>query len=141
MKLVTVIDGQGGKMGLLMIERIRAAAIPCRIRAVGTNSIATSAMLKAGADEGATGENPVIVACRTTDIILGPIGILAADSLLGEITADMAAAVGRSPAKKLLLPVNLCSNLVVGTQNLTLSQLMDQAVDLLRGFCGEADNR
>ena len=141
MKLVTVIDGQGGKMGQLMIERIRAAAIPCRIRAVGTNSIATSAMLKAGADEGATGENPVIVACRTTDIILGPIGILAADSLLGEITADMAAAVGRSPAKKLLLPVNLCSNLVVGTQNLTLSQLMDQAVDLLRGFCGEADNR
>lgn len=135
MKQVAVIDGQGGKMGQMIIERIRAAALPCRITAVGTNSIATSAMLKAGADAGATGENPVLVACRTADILIGPIGILAADSLLGEITPEMAVAVGRSRAKKLLLPVNLCSNLVVGTQNLTLSQLMDQAVELLRDLC------
>ncbi len=134
MKKIAVIDGQGGKMGQMMIERIRAAGLPCQITAVGTNSIATSAMLKAGADAGATGENPVIVACRTVDIIIGPIGILAADSLLGEITPDMAVAVGRSPAQKLLLPVNLCSNLVVGTQNLSLTALMDQAVLLLRDF-------
>ena len=135
MKLVAVIDGQGGKMGQMIIERIRTAKLPCRITAVGTNSIATAAMLKAGADAGATGENPVLVACRTADILIGPIGILAADSLLGEITPEMAVAVGRSSAKKLLLPVNLCSNLVVGTQNLTLSQLMDQAVELLRDLC------
>ena len=134
MKLVAVIDGQGGKMGQMIIERIRTAHLPCRITAVGTNSIATAAMLKAGADAGATGENPVIVACRTADVIIGPIGILSADSLLGEITPDMAVAVGRSSAQKLLLPVNLCSNLVVGTQDLSLSALMDQAVKLLRNY-------
>ena len=135
MRMVAVIDGQGGKMGQMIIERIRAAKIPCRVTAVGTNSIATSAMLKAGADAGATGENPVIVVCRTADIIIGPIGIMAADSLLGEITPEMAVAVGRSPAQKLLLPVNLCSNIVVGTQDVSLSNLMDQTVVLLRRLC------
>ena len=132
---VVVIDGQSGRMGQLFIERARAAALPCALLAVGTNAIATSAMLKAGADAGATGENPVLVACRTADVIVGPIGILAADALLGEITPAMAAAVGRSGAKKLLLPVNQCSNIVVGTQNLSLSRLMDEAVELLRSLC------
>lgn len=132
---VIVIDGQSGRMGGLFIERAKAAALPCEIVAVGTNAIATSAMLKAGADAGATGENPVLVACRTADVIVGPIGILAADSLLGEITPAMAAAVGQSAAKKLLLPVNQCRNIVVGTQALTLSKLMDEAVELLRAMC------
>ena len=129
---VVVIDGQSGRMGQLFIERVKSAALPCSITAIGTNAIATSAMLKAGADAGATGENPVLVACRDADIIAGPIGILAADSLLGEITPAMAVAVGQSKAKKLLFPVNHCSNLVVGTQPLTLSKLMDEAVELLR---------
>ena len=120
MKLV-VIDGQSGRMGQLFIERVRAAGLPCEITAIGTNAIATAAMLKAGANQGATGENPVLVACRTADIIAGPIGILSADSLLGEITPAMAVAIGQSGAKKLLLPVNQCSNIVVGTQNLSLS--------------------
>lgn len=132
---VVVIDGQSGRMGQVFIERARAADLPCQFIAVGTNAIATSAMLKAGADAGATGENPVVVNCRDADVIVGPIGILAADSLLGEITAAMAAAVGRSPAQKLLLPVNHCSNVVVGTQALTLSKLMDEAVELLRSMC------
>lgn len=132
---VVVIDGQSGRMGRLFIERAKAAALPCELVAVGTNAIATSAMLKAGAGAGATGENPVLVACRTADVIVGPIGILAADALLGEITPAMAAAVGRSAAKKLLLPVNQCGNIVVGTQTLTLSKLMDEAVDLLRAMC------
>ena len=130
MKLV-VIDGQSGRMGQLFIERVKAAALPCEITAVGTNAIATAAMLKAGADQGATGENPVLVACRTADIIAGPIGILAADSLMGEITPAMAVAVGQSQAKKLLLPVNQCSNLVAGVPPLTLKELMDKAVELL----------
>ena len=91
-------------------------------------------MLKAGADAGATGENPVLVACRTADIIAGPIGILSADSLMGEITPAMAVAVGQSPARKVLLPVNQCSNIVVGTQSLSLSRLMDEAVELLRSM-------
>ena len=131
---VVVIDGQSGRMGQLLIDRMRAAGLPCEILAVGTNALATAAMLKAGADAGATGENPVLVACRTADIIAGPIGILSADSLLGEITPAMAVAIGQSPAKKVLLPVNQCSNIVVGTQSLSLSKLMDEAVDLLRSL-------
>ena len=124
MKLV-VIDGQSGRMGQVLIERVKAAALPCEIVAVGTNAIATSAMLKAGADAGATGENPVVVNCRD------------ADSLMGEVTPAMAVAVGQSPARKLLLPVNQCSNVVVGTQSMTLSKLMDEAVELLRAMCPE----
>ena len=131
MKLV-VIDGQSGRMGSLLIERIRAAALPCEITATGTNAIATANMLKAGADAGATGENPVLVACRTADIIAGPIGILSADSMLGEITPAMALAVGQSAARKVLLPVNQCNNLVAGVPELSLTRLMDEAVALLR---------
>lgn len=102
---------------------------------MGTNAIATSAMLKAGADAGATGENPVLVACRTADVIVGPIGILSADSLMGEITPAIAVAVGQSNVKKLLLPVNQCNNVVVGTQSLSLSRLIDEAVETLRAMC------
>ena len=133
MKLV-VIDGQSGRMGQLLIDRIRAAGLPCEILAVGTNALATAAMLKAGADAGATGENPVLVACRPAEIIAGPIGILSADSLMGEITPARAVAVGQRPARKVLLPVNQCSNIVVGTQSLSLSRLMDEAVELLRSM-------
>lgn len=133
MKLV-VVDGQSGRMGQLLIDRIRSANLPCEILAIGTNALATAAMLKAGADAGATGENPLLVACRTAEIIAGPIGILSADSLLGEITPTMAVAIGQSPAKKLLLPVNQCNHIVVGTQPLPLSKLMDEAVELLRSM-------
>ena len=129
---IVVIDGQGGRMGSQLIEGVRAAGIACDITAIGTNVLATSAMLKAGADRGATGENPVIVACRDAEVIVGPIGILAADSLLGEITPPMAVAVGQSRAIKLLLPVNQCRNVVVGTQQMTLSQLVSAAVGQLR---------
>ena len=134
MKLV-VIDGQSGRMGQLFIERLRAAALSCEVLAIGTNAIATSAMLKAGADAGATGENPILVACRTADIIVGPIGILAADSLMGEITPTMAVTIGQAPARKLLLPVNQCNNIVAGTMNLTLSRLMEEAVEVLKSLC------
>ena len=131
MKKVVVIDGRSGRTGQLFIERIKTARLPCEVVAIGTNAIATSAMLKAGADAGATGENPVVVACRTADIIAGPIGILAADSLMGEITPTMAVAIGQSSATKLLFPVSHCNNVVVGTQSLTLSKLLDEAVELL----------
>lgn len=135
MKLV-IIDGQSGRMGALMTERIKAAALPFDILAVGTNAIATAAMVKAGADQGATGENAVLVACRTADIIVGPIGIISADALLGEITPAMAVAVGQSPAKKVLLPVNRhCGHTVVGVRDLTLSQLVDELVEHLRASC------
>lgn len=132
---VVVIDGQSGRMGQLFIERAVAAELPCELLAVGTNAIATAAMLKAGAKAGATGENPVLVACRKADIIVGPIGILAADSLMGEITPAMAVAVGQSNARKLLLPVNHCNNIVAGVKDLPLSRLMDEAVELLASLC------
>ena len=132
---VVVIDGQSGRMGQLFLERAVAAKLPCTIDCVGTNAIATAAMLKAGAANGATGENPVLVACRSADVIVGPIGILAADALMGEITPAMSVAIGQSAAYKLLLPVNQCRNLVAGTQALSLSKVMDEAVELLRSLC------
>ena len=135
MKIV-VIDGQGGRMGALLCEKIRKnqKKLPTgtELIAIGTNSAATAAMLKAGADCGATGENPVLVACRDADFIIGPLGILAADSLLGEVTPAMAIAVGGSPAQKLLLPVNRCNHHVVGVQDYSMVRLTDEAVaDLL----------
>lgn len=133
---IVVIDGQSGRMGQFFIERVKNAGLTCPLLAAGTNSLATAAMLKAGADQGATGENAILVACRKADIIVGPIGILSADSLLGEISPAIAVAVGQSEAKKLLLPVNQCSNLVVGVRDMTLSQLMDEAVSILRALLG-----
>ena len=131
MKKVVVIDGLSGRTGQLFIERVKAAQHPCELIAIGTNAIATSVMIKAGASSGATGENPVIVACRTADIIVGPIGILAADSLMGEVTPAMAMAIGQSSATKLLFPVSHCNNIVVGTQTLTLSKLIEEAAESL----------
>ncbi len=121
---VVVIDGQGGRLGGLIVEAIVKEQLPCELYAIGTNSIATSMMLKSGAAQGATGENPVVVACRDADVIIGPIGILAADSLLGEITPKMAVAIGRSHAMKLLLPVSHCNNQVVGVTPLSMHELV-----------------
>lgn len=131
---IVVIDGQSGRMGQLFIERAKAAKLPCELMAVGTNAHATAAMMKGGADQGATGDNAILVACRKADIIIGPIGILSADALMGEISPAIAVAVGQSDAKKLLLPVNLCSNIVVGVREMTLSQMLDEAVEMLRAM-------
>lgn len=124
MKKITVIDGQGGRMGKSIIEQLKKAFPEQEILAIGTNSIATAAMLKAGADFGATGENPVIVAARDSDIIIGPIGIVMADSLYGEVTEKMAAAVGRSSAQQILMPVNRCNHHVVGCEDLSMSEII-----------------
>ena len=126
MKIV-IIDGQGGKIGSLLIERLAQAGKPADIYAVGTNSIATATMLKAGADFAATGENPVIVNCRDADIIVGPLGIVIADALVGEITPAMAAAIGQSRARKILLPVNRCNNFVVGIKDMPFGEIIDSA--------------
>ncbi len=131
MKIV-VIDGQGGRLGQMVVEGIKKEALNADILAIGTNSSATAAMLKAGADAAATGENPVIVACRDADIIVGPIGIVAADSLFGEITPAMALAVGQSRALKLLLPVSHCQNEVVGVRDFTMSEMVKATVDRLK---------
>lgn len=130
---IMIIDGQGGRMGSLLTEKTKNAAIPgAQIYAIGTNSIATAAMLKAGADFGATGENPVLVNSRDADYIIGPLGIMAADSLLGEVTPAMAVAVGQSSAMKILLPVNKCNHHVVGVSSeYSMSELAEQAVRYL----------
>ena len=130
---IMIIDGQGGRMGSLLTEKTKNAAIHgAQIYAIGTNSIATAAMLKAGADYGATGENPVLVNSRDADYIIGPLGIMAADSLLGEVTPAMAVAVGQSSAMKILLPVNKCNHHVVGVSSeYSMSELAEQAVRYL----------
>lgn len=133
-----VIDGQGGRLGKSLIEEIKARMENIEITAVGTNAAATSAMMKAGADFGATGENPVAVCARNADMIIGPIGIVIADSLLGEVSAKMAVAVGKSTAKKILIPINKCDNIVIGMPDISFGKLVEMAVvkvmELLEGF-------
>lgn len=126
---ILVIDGQGGRVGRQLIESIFARCPYADITAVGTNSTATACMQKGGARQIATGENAVIVGARKADIIIGPLGIVIADSLLGEITPKMAIAVGQSNATRILIPMNLCDNVIAGDRSLPLSALMQDAVD------------
>ncbi len=130
--LVVVIDGQGGGLGKQIIEGIKRAGMDFEIAAVGTNSIASASMLKAGADYTATGENAVVVNCRCADIIIGPIGIVIADSLFGEISPAMAVAVGQSKARKLLIPINLCENIVIGVNDLSTGRMIKDVLEQLR---------
>lgn len=132
--LILVIDGQGGGLGRQIIEGIRKSDIQADIIAVGTNSIASATMLKAGADNSATGENAVVVNCRTASVIIGPIGIVIADSLFGEISPVMAVAVGQSKARKLLIPVNLCDNIVVGVADLSTGHMIKGVLDQLKNI-------
>ena len=128
---VTVIDGQGGQLGAQLVKEIISRFSDINLTAIGTNASATAAMLKAGAKNAATGENPVIVACRKADVIIGPIGIVVADSLLGEVTEKMSTAVGRADAVRILIPMNKCENLVAGVPNLTTAALITDAVSKL----------
>ncbi len=129
---IVVIDGQGGSLGKAVIEQIKKVLPGTAVLAIGTNSIATAAMLKGGAAAGATGENPVLVNCRDADYIIGPVGILAADALLGEITPAMAQAVGGSPALKLLIPVNKCQIHIAGQNNLAYGDYVRLVVEELK---------
>ena len=126
---ILVIDAQGGGMGRQLVSTLKQAVPEAAVIAVGTNSAATSAMLKAGADRAATGENAVVVNARRADVITGPIGIVVADALLGEITPAMAAAVGSSGAVRVLVPVSHCATVVAGVPDLPLSALIQSAVE------------
>lgn len=125
---ILVIDGQGGGMGRQLVESIKKRYPEALVTAVGTNALATQAMLKAGADHSATGENAVVVGCRTADIIVGPVGIAIADSLWGEITPAMALAVGQSGASRIFLPMNLCNNYIAGVDKLSTSALLEDCL-------------
>lgn len=125
---ILVMDAQGGGIGKQVVAAVRKRFPAVTITAVGTNTAATSAMLRAGADEGATGENAVVVCCRRADVIIGPVGIVIADALLGEVTPRMAVAVGQSAAKRILIPVNHCANFIAGVADLSVGRLVDSVV-------------
>ncbi len=125
---ILIIDAQGGGIGKQVIAAIKQNLSDAVITAVGTNTAATSVMLKAGADYCATGENAVIVGARKADVIIGPIGIIVADSMFGEITPAMAKAIGQSSAKRILIPVSHCDNIVVGIKNLSMKELIEEVL-------------
>lgn len=129
---IAIIDGQGGGLGKQLVEALLKSKIDVELTAIGTNSLATNAMIKAGAKQAATGENAVIVACRHADVIVGALGIAIADSLFGEITPSMAMAVGQSEATKILIPMNMCNNIVVGVTKQPMAQLIEDAIGIIR---------
>ena len=133
---VLVIDGQGGGLGRQLVAALSAQCPDIRLVAVGTNSVAAQAMHKAGAQRAATGENAVVVNCRSADVIVGPIGIVIADALLGEITPAMAAAVCQSSATRVLIPVNHCDNYIVGVPEQPIGDLVTAAVQKVTDLCG-----
>ena len=130
---VLIMDGQGGGLGKQLVAALKDEP-DIFITAVGTNSAATNAMLKAGANEGATGENAAIVACRKADVIMGPVGIAIADSLLGEITPLVAMAVGQSSAKKILIPMNMCDIMIPGLKSVPIKNLINDAIEQLKSI-------
>ena len=122
---IAVIDGQGGRLGCLLVAEVKARLPRAQVYA------ATAAMLKAGADFGATGENPVVRNVADADGVLGPVGIVVADAILGEVTPAMAGAVGRCRAKKFLVPMNSCGVVVAGVESLPLPGYAARAVESL----------
>ena len=128
---ILIIDAQGGGIGKQVVSALKNRFPENEITAVGTNSAATTAMLRAGADHGATGENAVIVGCRQADVIIGPIGIVVADALYGEITPAMSLAVGQSRAKRILIPVNPCNNVIVGVTDSSIGRLIEGVLEEL----------
>ena len=133
---ILVIDGQGGKLGKRLVESIKKSFPQVEVMAVGTNSAASESMMRAGADRVATGENPVIVASRTAQIIVGPMGIALADALMGEISPAMANAVAASAAYRVLIPMNLCDTYVAGVSQKS-SAIMDDAMEHIRQLLTE----
>lgn len=126
---IAVIDGQGGGIGRLIVEKLRQSlGAQAPILALGTNSLATASMLKAGATEGATGESAIVYNSSKVDLILGPIGIVSAYSLMGELSPAMAQAIATSPAQKLLVPMNKCNIVIAGVETKTVPQLVDELV-------------
>lgn len=128
---ILVIDGQGGRMGQAVIEELKKVDSPAEIFALGTNSAATVRMMSAKADAGATGENALLVNCRDADYIIGPMGIIIADALHGEISPAMAVAVAQSKAQKILLPVSRCNTIMIGVKESSLSEMVKDAIKCL----------
>lgn len=131
---ILVLDGQGGRLGSQLVKEICARFPGQELLAVGTNSMATERMLKAGAPRAATGENAVVVACRKADVIVGPIGMVIADALLGEVTPEMAKAVGQSRATRILLPSDKCETLIAGIADAGMGALIEDTMNKLENL-------
>ncbi len=131
---IAVVDGQGGGIGKAIVEKVKKAFPGHNVIALGTNSAATGQMIKAGADEGATGENAIIHNMEHVDVVMGVIGILNANSMMGELSPAMAAAIGGSHTYKILLPINRCHIHVVSVEELSLGNHIDNAVSALDDY-------
>lgn len=125
---ILVIDGRGGNIGRQLVKMIGERFPEDTLLAVGTNSMATESMLRGGAQNAATGENAVLVACRRADVIVGTIGIAIPDALMGEVTPNMALAVGQSRAHRILIPMDRCETQVAGVGDVPLASLLEDAV-------------
>ena len=136
---ILIIDGQGGNLGRQLTRRLKEALPEADVTAVGTNSTATENMLKGGADRAATGENAVVVNARRARVIAGPLGIVIADALLGEVTPAMARAVGSSDAVRVLIPMNRCDTLVAGVADRPMGELIEDAVRRIVDLSKKAD--
>ena len=134
---ILILDGQGGGVGSQLVKLLKPRLTEdCRLLCVGTNVAATAAMLKAGAAQGATGENAVIHNAARADVILGPIGVILANGILGEVSAAMAAAVSGSEAVKILIPSASCGVYVAGVEECRLEEYLRRAADLAAGELG-----
>lgn len=132
---IAVIDGQGGGIGKALVEKLRKEfADNVVILALGTNATAAALMMKAGADEGASGENAIIYNSSKVDIITGPIGIITANSMLGELSPSMAASITESSAKKVLIPLNKCNVAIAGVKDEPLPMLIDDAITIIKNY-------
>jgi hypothetical protein len=132
---IAVVDGQGGGIGKTLVEKLRKE-LPedTEIIALGTNSTATLLMLKAGASEGATGENAVVYCASRVDVIAGAIGIIVANAMMGELTPAMAQAISGSSARKVLIPLNRCGIDIVGVKSEPLPHYVDSAVEMIKNI-------
>jgi hypothetical protein len=132
---IAVVDGQGGGIGRLMVEKLRQEMGPaCYIIGLGTNAIATSMMLKAGANEGASGENALVYSASRVDVIVGSIAIIAANSYSGELTPRMSEAIASAEAVKILIPLNRCGIEISGVVDDPLPVQVDYLVNQVKKF-------
>ena len=136
---IAVVDGQGGGIGRAIVDKVKRAFPDIEVIALGTNSTATGQMLKAGADEGATGENAIIHNMDHVDVVMGVIGILNANAMMGELSPAMAAAIGGSHTYQILLPITRCHIQVVSVENLSVGEHVDNAVKALGEYIREME--
>ena len=136
-KVIMVVDAQGGGLGRQLIITIKKEFPDVTVIAVGTNSVATGNMLKAGADEAATGENSMRVAGRKADIIIGPIGMVIADAMMGEITPATALAIAQADARRIMIPFSSCDNYIAGVSDASMGKLITDAVRQLKKYLTE----